>query len=97
MFHFFDSYSKMNSRTNKVWIDNMDGELFRFQSENEKKNDEITVTKIREAKRNYCRRMFVFQLEMTFDIKATVRNKIEGIGKKGICSPSAGEREGEEG
>ena len=99
MLHCLDSYSKMTSRTKKVWIDNMDWDLLRLKSESEKKNDEKMVTKSREAERNYGRKTFVFELEMMLDTsgltEATVNNKVEAVIKKGICSASVGERERE--
>ena len=77
----------------------MDRELIRLNSESEKKNDEKMMTKSREAERNYCRKTFVFELEMTFDTsrltEATVKNKIEAVRQKGICSAIVGERERE--
>ena len=79
----------------------MDRELIRLrsESESEKKNDEKMMTKSREAERNYCRKTFVFELEMTFDTsglaEATVKNKIEAVRKKGICSAIVGERDRE--
>ena len=86
----------MTSRTKKVRIDNMD----RLKSESEKKNDE-KMMKSPEAERNYCRKTFVFELEMTFDTsglaEATVKNKIEAVRKNEICSAIVGEREREKG
>ena len=77
----------------------MDRELIRLKSESEKKNDEKMMTKSREAERNYCRRKVAFELEMMFDTsaltEATVKNKIEAVRKKGICSAIVGQRERE--
>ena len=57
------------------------------------------MTKSREAEGNYCRKTFVFELEMTFDTsgltEATVKTKVNAVRKKGICSAIMLERERE--